>query len=118
MNRVDAHTRQRVDLFGNAHRSQLRRQRASDPSGEHRRRENRPEFLHQRQVDRRADSGFEPDQLKLRVRLHRKHHSDERSGQHNDRQAQNADVVERRSQRLAFRALNDEPENRRDGKNR
>ena len=118
MNRVDAHARQRVDLLGNAHRSEFRRQRASDSPGEHRRRENGAQLLHQRQVDRRADAGFESDQLELRVRLHRENHPDKRSGQHNDRQTQHADVEKRRRQRFSLRALDDEPKNRRGRKNR
>ena len=103
MNRVRAHRRQRVDLLGDAHRADLGRDRAADPAGQHRRGQHRPKLAAHRQIDQRAQSRFKTELPELRIRLHGQHHADERARERDDRQAEHANVVERRDQRIAAR---------------
>lgn len=116
VNGVDAHARKRVDLFGNAHRSEFRGDGASDASREHRRGEDGAELFHEREVDRRADSRFHADDLELRIRLDGEHHADEDAGEHNDGETQNADIIERGGEGFASRPLDDEPKDGGEGK--
>ena len=53
-----------------------------------------------------------PNCFELRVRLHRQHHADERAGERDDRQAQHANVVERRDERVAAGHARDQPRQR------
>ena len=116
MNRIDAHARKSVDLFGDAHRSEFCGNGASDASREHRRRENGAEFLYEGEVDRRADSRFHADDFKLRIGLNGKNHVDEDAGEHDDGKTQNADIVESGSEGFASRPFGDKPKDGGKGK--
>ncbi len=112
VNRIGAHAGQGVDLLGDAHRAQFGGHGAADAAGQHRGRQHRPQLAHQRHVDHRAQPRFQMQEPELRVALHRQHHADERARQRHHRQAQHADLIEVRQQRVAARHARDDPRER------
>ena len=104
VDRVGAHALQGVDLLGDAHRAQLGGHRAADAAGQHRRRQHRPQLADQRHVDHRPQPRFQAQIAEREIALHGQHHADERAGQGDHRQAEHADLIEVRQQRLALAA--------------
>ena len=63
-------------------------------SGEHHRRQHRPDLLDHGQVDDAAEADFLPDGFELGVRFDGHHHADEGAGDADDRNGADADLVE------------------------
>ena len=90
---VDRHRGQRVDLLGDAHGAELRRDRGADAAADDERGEHRAELDDHRAHDHRAEILERQDARELVGRLHRRDRAGEQADDRDERQRLHADRV-------------------------
>ena len=83
-----------IELLGDPHGSQFRRECAADSSGDHHRRQYRSDLLDDRDVDDAAHRPLKAEGLELHEGLERQDHPDERARDSNDRYGGDSDGQE------------------------
>jgi hypothetical protein len=92
VDRIGGECFERVDLLGDAHRSDLCRHRRADSASDHEADQHGRELAQHRQCHHASDEVLGVHTLKSRVGLQREHHAREHRGEKNDRDGVDADA--------------------------
>jgi len=93
LDRIRAERVERVDLLGDAHRAELRRDPGSDAPGDHEAGQHRSQFPDHRTRDQASDVHGRAEGAELHGRLQREHHAGEEPREQHDAERLDADLV-------------------------